>query len=252
MPKRPPMPKPMTPDMTDFPRHDSIAACTCTGSRQLSGSAPAAASEGRTARTLGSCGPPACGEPPPAGSGKLMLLAAAAAAAESSSSSFSSSFFVARRTWAKDYGPAVFILLGVRLCCGEAWRKCAFLPPFIASAASGPSDGRVSSPEARQDAGLATLPLASNVPPQASHPSRLQHPSAEFLHAKSYDITLPPFPPPTAPCPGCATKSATHLVVAYVLFHVMIPFNRGDSTPSVHQTLLGPAEKGMPTFLSTM
>lgn len=26
MPNRPPMPKPMTPDMTDLPRHDSIAA----------------------------------------------------------------------------------------------------------------------------------------------------------------------------------------------------------------------------------
>jgi len=26
MPNRPPMPKPITPDMTDLPRHDSIAA----------------------------------------------------------------------------------------------------------------------------------------------------------------------------------------------------------------------------------
>jgi hypothetical protein len=28
MPKMPPMPNPMTPDMTDLPRHDSIAAWT--------------------------------------------------------------------------------------------------------------------------------------------------------------------------------------------------------------------------------
>lgn len=73
------MPKPMTPDMTDLPKHDSMAACTYdeVSQRRTRGRCQARranpASNRRTARTLGSWELPAR---PPAGAppdGKFML-----------------------------------------------------------------------------------------------------------------------------------------------------------------------------------
>ncbi len=86
MPKRPPMPKPITPDMTDLPRQDSIAACIYTKSKVSVFSSPqrmsrVAVGAGRTALTLGSMGPPGDGVGAvPTGElpGKLMVLLASA------------------------------------------------------------------------------------------------------------------------------------------------------------------------------
>lgn len=78
MPKRPPMPKPITPDMTVLPRHDSIAACICprcnerktepkTSAISLHVSFPGSRSfqyAQLTALTFGSCAPPGWGKPP--------------------------------------------------------------------------------------------------------------------------------------------------------------------------------------------
>ncbi|RCI17398.1 hypothetical protein L249_2091 [Ophiocordyceps polyrhachis-furcata BCC 54312] len=68
MPKRPPIPKPITPDMTDLPTHDSIAACTCMRKRK------SARARVHTARTLGSWEAPSCGPFPSLGapSGEFM------------------------------------------------------------------------------------------------------------------------------------------------------------------------------------